>query len=69
MSATEEPRVHPMLAGELERLLLATRRLRGTRTQTAEQRKAAVIAGELEFMGWKVQPSHQRRHQIERGIL
>lgn len=69
MSATGEPRVAPEFAGELERLLDATRRLRAANGQTASQRQAAVIADELAILGWHVYPSHQRRHQIERGML
>lgn len=68
MSAAE-PRVHPYFAGELERLLDAVANLRAANGQTATQRRAAVIAGELEHMGWHVTPSHQRRHQIDRGML
>lgn len=69
MSAVGDPRVHEHFAGELERLLDATRKLRAAGGQSAAQRQAAVIADELSILGWHVQPSHQRRHQIERGML
>lgn len=68
MSAAE-PRVHPLFADELARLLHAGASLRAAGGLTAGERRAAYVASELEFMGWKVEPSHQRRHQIERGLL
>ena len=65
----QEPRVDPMFAGELERLLVATRKVRAARGQTAAARQAEIIAAEMAHMGWHLYPSHQRRHQIERGML
>lgn len=65
----QEPRVDPMFAAELQRLLELARKLRAAGGQSATERQATVIADELAHLGWHVYPSHQRRHQIERGML
>lgn len=67
MAATPEPtRVHPMFRHELERLMRECVAREDGLAEVSDI--AAWVCERLEEIGWRVQPSHQRRHQIERGV-
>lgn len=67
-----EPRVHPLLAHELGTLLAEWARARLTdgyisRGPTEQDDCGLWLRDRLEYHGWKIEPSRQRRMQLAEG--
>lgn len=69
---TPDERVHPLLAHELGSLLAEWAQARHTdgyvvRGLTEQDDAGLWLRDRLEFHGWKIEPSRQRRMQLEGG--